>query len=158
MSSHSPETCSQADWRFRIARGDEMYRNYPFLSEDSVLRNEAEWFPAMTASATPGGIVTRETYDSLVVQIKNELRKNLPYDALFFDIHGAMSVVGMDDPEGDLILKMREVIGEEPLISTSMDLHGSVSHRLAENTDLITCFRMAPHEDRYISKRRTVSN
>ena len=143
---------------FRIARGDEMYRNYPFLSEDSVLRNEAEWFPAMTASATPGGIVTRETYDSLVVQIQNELRKNLPYDALFFDIHGAMSVVGMDDPEGDLILKMREVIGEEPLISTSMDLHGSVSHRLAENTDLITCFRMAPHEDRYISKRRTVSN
>lgn len=53
--------------------------------------------------------------------------KNLPYDGLFFDIHGAMSVVGLDDPEGDLITRVRKVVGPETIISTSMDLHGNVS-------------------------------
>jgi microcystin degradation protein MlrC len=82
----------------------------------------------------------------------------VPYDGLFFDIHGAMSVVGLDDPEGDFIVKIREVIGKEPIISTSMDLHGNVTERLAQHSDLITCYRMAPHEDAIESKKRAVDN
>ncbi len=39
-----------------------------------------------------------------------------------------------------------------------MDLHGNVSWRLAENTDLITCYRMAPHEDAMETKQRAVQN
>ncbi len=155
-STFSPAQTSRES--FRISQSDEVLKSYPFLHPDSVLYQQAEWLPAFTARATPGGIVTRETYDSLVKDLLTQLEKNKPYDALFFDIHGAMSVVGLDDPEGDLILKIREVIGNEPLISTSMDLHGCVSPRLAENTDLITCYRMAPHEDAMISKRRTVQN
>ena len=143
---------------FWIRKGTEVFKNYPFLNEDSILRQKAIWLPAMTARATPGGIVTKECYDTLVQQLVDELKKNMPYDALFFDIHGAMSVVGLDDPEGDLILKVREVIGNDALISTSMDLHGCVSQRLAKNSDLITCYRMAPHEDAMISRRRAVSN
>lgn len=72
------------------------------------------------------------------------LKEALPLDGLLLDIHGAMSVVGLDDPEGDLIVRIREVIGKDVVISTTMDLHGSVSERLAENTDLITCYSL-PH-------------
>ena len=79
-------------------------------------------------------------------------------EGLFFDIHGAMSVQGLDDPEGDFITRIRKVIGNKTFISTSMDLHGNVSKILAENTDLITCYRMAPHEDAIESKRRAVEN
>jgi len=39
-----------------------------------------------------------------------------------------------------------------------MDLHGNVSKRLAQHTDLITCYRMAPHEDALESKQRAVDN
>ena len=39
-----------------------------------------------------------------------------------------------------------------------MDLHGNVSWRLAAQSDLITCFRMAPHEDEVASKQRAVEN
>lgn len=40
-------------------------------------------------------------------KILTGLEANKPYDGLFFDIHGAMSVEGVDDPEGDLILRVR---------------------------------------------------
>jgi microcystin degradation protein MlrC len=93
-----------------------------------------------------------------VGKILDSLKKNGPFDGLFFDIHGAMSVVGLEDPEGDLITRIRKVTGNKTLISTSMDLHGNVSWRLARHTDLITCYRMAPHEDAMETKRRAVQN
>lgn len=155
-STFSPAQTTEES--FRVRKGEQVLRSYSFISKDSILGQKATWLPAVVSSATPGGIVTMETYQSLLKQTLDELRKNLPYDGLFLDIHGAMSVVGMDDPEGDFIEQIRKVIGPKTIISTCMDLHGNVTHRLAKNTDLMTCYRMAPHEDTRDSKRRAVSN
>ena len=143
---------------FQINIGDDIYKLYPFLSSDSLNRMRAIWIPTLRARSLPGGIVTREAYESIVTQTLNLLKRNGPYDGLFLDIHGAMSVVGLDDPEGDYIIRIREVVGKETIISTSMDLHGNVSWRLAQNTDLITCYRMAPHEDALETKKRAIEN
>lgn len=155
-STFSPAQSHEED--FRTRRGDEIFSYYPFLSEDSPNRKRAEWIPTLRGHAIPGGIVTREAYESLVTETLERLEKNGPYDGIFFDIHGAMSVVGLDDPEGDFIVRIREVVGKKPVISTSMDLHGNVSRRLAAHTDLITCYRMAPHEDALESKQRALEN
>ena len=143
---------------FRQREGEALLSNYPYLNPDSTMGKGAVWLPAMLASATPGGIVTRETYETLVNKTLDMIRGNMPYDAFFYHIHGAMSVVGLDDPEGDFLERIRGIIGNEAIVSTSMDLHGNVSMRLAEYTDLITCYRMAPHEDAAISTRRAVAN
>lgn len=143
---------------FHAKTGDDVFSSYPFLSPDSLHRKRANWIPTLRGHALPGGIVTREAYESLVAKTLDMLEKNGPYDGLFFDIHGAMSVEGLDDPEGDFIVRVREVVGKETIISTSMDLHGNVSRRLARNTDLITCYRMAPHEDALETKKRAVEN
>ena len=143
---------------FHADVGEEVLGKYPFLSADSLDRKRALWFPTLQGHALPGGMVTREAYESLLKKTTDMLKENLPYDGLFLDIHGAMSVEGLDDPEGDFIAKVREVVGAETLISTSMDLHGNVSERLAHQSDLITCYRMAPHEDALESKKRAVDN
>jgi microcystin degradation protein MlrC len=143
---------------FNIKVGDDILKLYPFLSPDSLNRRRAKWVPTLRARSLPGGIVTREAYESLVTQTLDLLEENGPYDGLFLDIHGAMSVVGLDDPEGDYIVRIREVVGKKTIISTSMDLHGNVSWRLAKTTDLITCYRMAPHEDYLETKKRAIEN
>jgi microcystin degradation protein MlrC len=155
-STFSPAQTHEA--AFHAQQGEAIMENYPFLAAGSENRVRATWFPALRGKSLPGGIVTREAYESLMKKMLDQLRRNLPYDGLFFDIHGAMSVVGLDDPEGDMIARIREVVGEETLISTSMDLHGNVSQRLAHQSDLITCYRMAPHEDAISSKRRALEN
>lgn len=155
-STFSPALTREDAFHARI--GDEIFDYYPFMSTNSSQRKAAEWYPTLRGHALPGGTVTRETYESLVKKTLDMLAENAPYDGLFFDIHGAMSVVGLDDPEGDFIERIRAVIGKETLISTSMDLHGNVSWRLAQNSDLITCYRMAPHEDALESKQRAVDN
>jgi len=143
---------------FHARTGEDVFSYYPFFASDSTNRKRADWVPTLKGHALPGGIVTRVAYESLVTKTLDMLRQNLPYDGLFFDIHGAMSVVGLDDPEGDFITRIRGVIGTETIISTSMDLHGNVSRRLAQHSDLITCYRMAPHEDAMESKKRAVDN
>ncbi len=155
-STFSPAVTHEEAFRARV--GDDVFSYYPFFSPDSGLIDRAVWLPTLRGHAMPGGIVTREAYESLVTKTLDMLKETLPLDGLFFDIHGAMSVQGLDDPEGDFIIRVREVVGTDVLISTSMDLHGCVSPRLAQNSDLITCYRLAPHEDALESKKRAVTN
>ena len=155
-STFSPARSHEA--AFRVKRGDEVFTSYPFYAPDAPLMARAEYFPALTGRAIPGGMVTRESYERMMGETLDRLRQNLPYDGLLFDIHGAMSVEGVDDPEGDMIARIRAVVGDDTLISTSMDLHGNVSWRLAEESDLITAYRMAPHEDEVESRQRALEN
>ncbi|ACU62667.1 M81 family metallopeptidase [Chitinophaga pinensis] len=155
-STFSPALTNEEAFHARYA--SEVFNAYPFFGVDAPLRSRAVWVPAIVGKSLPGGAVTREAYESLVNKTLDSLKKHAPYDGLFFDIHGAMSVVGLEDPEGDFITRIRKAIGTKTIISTSMDLHGNVSWRLAANTDLITCYRMAPHEDAMETKERAVRN
>ena len=155
-STFSPALTDEA--AFHIMYGKNVFAFYPFLSADSPLLKRAYWIPAVVGYALPGGAVTRAAYESLVGKMLDSLKRNVPYDGLYFDIHGAMSVVGLDDPEGDMLKRIRTVVGYNTIISTSMDLHGNVTESLAKNTDLITCHRTAPHEDGMETKQRAVEN
>ncbi|MFS4416899.1 M81 family metallopeptidase [Maribacter sp. 2307ULW6-5] len=155
-STFSPAQTEEAAFHARI--GDSIFGRYPFFKEGSDIRERAQWVPTLLGKSLPGGIVTREAYESMVGKTLKMLEENGPYDGLFFDIHGAMSVVGLEDAEGDLIKRIREVVGKDVMISTSMDLHGNVTKTLAEHSDLITCYRMAPHEDALESKARAITN
>ncbi|ASV31756.1 M81 family metallopeptidase [Maribacter cobaltidurans] len=153
-STFSPAQTEEAAFHARI--GDSIFGRYSFFDADSDIRQQADWVPTLLGKSIPGGIVTREAYESMVNKTLTMLKENGPYDGIWFDIHGAMSVVGLEDAEGDLITRIREVVGPDVLISTSMDLHGNVSETLAKQSDLITCYRMAPHEDALESKERSI--
>ena len=157
-STFSPAVSNMDAFKARTDIGEKIFNKYSFLSKESFNRTRANWFPTIVAKSLPGGIVSRETYDSLLNNTLSSLRKNLPYDGLFLDLHGAMSVEGLIDAEGDYIKKVREVVGYKTIISTSMDLHGNVSKKLVNESDLITCYRMAPHEDAMESKQRALEN
>ncbi|HEY0890759.1 MAG TPA: M81 family metallopeptidase [Nocardioides sp.] len=156
-STFSPARTEAA--AFHPVRGEEILHRYDtFLGPGSHLREAAEWHPALVGKALPGGIVTAEAFAALTDEIIDRLAAMPPVDGLWYDIHGAMTVEGVEDAELVLLRRIRAVVGPEVLISTTMDLHGNVSRELAHLTDLITCFRMAPHEDELETKERGVRN
>ncbi|HIC90006.1 MAG TPA: M81 family peptidase, partial [Anaerolineae bacterium] len=69
----------------------------------------------------------------------------------------AMHVQGMDDAEGDWVSAARQVVGPDCLISASLDLHGNVSQRLAEQMDILTACRTAPHVDAPQTREKAVA-
>ncbi|MDR1851106.1 MAG: M81 family metallopeptidase [Propionibacteriaceae bacterium] len=154
-STFSPMTTEYE--AFTCRRGEELLSYYPFFDE---FRRFARWLPVMQARSLPGGAVSAEAYRRMKAEIIDGLRSEIqsggPLDGLYFDIHGAMSVIGMEDAEADLAVAVRNVVGDECLISASMDLHGNVSRALLDQVDLITCYQMAPHEDEWNTKERAV--
>jgi microcystin degradation protein MlrC len=146
---------------FHPRRGKEVIKKYPFLHPGTPLDQAAEWRGAFIGHALPGGIVTRDAFEELAGEIITRLKdmvSSTAIDGLWFDIHGAMCVEDMDDAEFGLLHRIRTVIGADVVVSASMDLHGNVSRELAHQTDLITCYRMAPHEDAWDTKERACRN
>lgn len=149
-STFSPHRSGPSD--FTVVRGDELLARYDELSD------HVDWLPLVHARALPGGAVERDFYESLKDELLRELRDAFPLDGVFLDIHGAMSVVGMTDAEGDLATAVREVVGPGALISASMDPHGNMSRRLVTALDLATSHRMSPHEDALLTRKRAAAN
>ncbi|MDO5065757.1 MAG: M81 family metallopeptidase [Propionibacteriaceae bacterium] len=146
------------DDAFTLREGEELLSYYPFLEIGRDLREAAEWVPLHHGRALPGGPVPRGTYQRMKDRILELAKQQGPFDGFLLDLHGAMSVIGMRDAEADLTTALREVIGPTPLISCTQDLHGNVSAALVEQVDLITCYRMAPHEDWMNTKERAAHN
>lgn len=155
-STFSPHT--SGDEAFTIRRGEGLLSYYPFLGIGEPLRAAADWVPLIHGRSLPGGAVEPPTYQGMKEALLAGVAEAGPFDGFFFDIHGAMSVIGMDDAEGDLATALRDALGDETLVSAAMDLHGNVSTALFDAVDLITCYRMAPHEDWLNTKQRAVFN
>ncbi|KAI1268772.1 MlrC C-terminus superfamily protein [Xylariaceae sp. FL1019] len=146
---------------FQIHRGNEIIAKYKFIRPGTPLGDAVDWRGALTGNALPGGIVTRDAFETLSDEIISRLKDivaSVKLDGLWFDIHGAMCVGGIDDAEYELLKRCRRIIGPDVLVSASMDLHGNVSRELAHQTDLITCYRTAPHIDTWETRERACKN
>ena len=129
-----------------------------YLSPDSAMGQAATWLPTQIGYGGGRGPVTKESYDAFVEKTLEMIKANMPYDAFWFYNHGACSVEGVADPEGEFMEKVRSLIGNDVLTTTTMDLHGNTSWLVALNSDLITTYRQAPHADSRESHRRGVVN
>ncbi|KAK5958316.1 hypothetical protein OHC33_000158 [Knufia fluminis] len=166
-STFSPQRTRLPE-QFHPYRGNDICNDKyaSFLGPDTQLRKEADWRGALIGHALPGGVVTRELFDTLGSEICSRLleivldakKQGRKLDGLWFDIHGAMVVEGLNDAEFVLLDRIRKVIGDDVLVSASMDLHGNVSRELAHGCDLISCYRTAPHVDVKETKERACWN
>jgi microcystin degradation protein MlrC len=136
---------------FRVARGREL-GDTPFFSQ--LKRYPYPFQPTLFANAVPGGPVEAKTYQKLKSEFLERVKALLPLDGLYLVMHGAMSVEGMQDADGDWIASAREVVGKDCLITASFDLHGSLSHRTIDNLDMLSAYRTAPHIDREETTKR----
>ncbi|MFH8346609.1 M81 family metallopeptidase [Streptomyces sp. NPDC018045] len=139
---------------FRVTRGAALLDRYTWTQPGADLADGVEWVPLVHAVALPGGPVERETYDRIMSELVTRIREAGPLDGMVLDIHGAMSVVGLDDAEADLADAVRAALGPDVLVSAAMDLHGNVSRRFADRLDLLTAHRLAPHEDAWETRER----
>jgi microcystin degradation protein MlrC len=102
--------------------------------------------PTVWAAASPSAQVTRDAYERLAGEIVDGIRAALPIDAVYLDLHGAMVAEHLDDGEGELITRVRAVVGEIPII-VSLDLHANMTRAMLTTADALVCYRTYPHID-----------
>lgn len=100
-----------------------------------------------TAWAEPAGMLNRQAFEFIRDEILEQLRAAMPVDGVQLCLHGAMCAVGYDDPEGDLIERIRGIVGPEVPIAATLDLHGQLSARRVAMSDILVAFKEFPHTD-----------
>ncbi|PXA99077.1 microcystin LR degradation protein MlrC-like protein [Nostoc sp. 3335mG] len=106
----------------------------------TLIEGSASW-------ADPAGLVARATYEELRDAILGQLRAALPVDAVVMGLHGAMVAQGYDDPEGDLLSRMRAIVGPDVLICAELDPHSHLTAQRAAAADFFVYFKEFPHTD-----------
>jgi microcystin degradation protein MlrC len=97
--------------------------------------------------AEPSGAVSREAYEQLRDEILDQLRAAIPVDGVLLGLHGAMVAFGYDDCEGDLIARVREMVGPETVIGVEHDPHCHLTEKRIASSDILICFKEFPHTD-----------
>lgn len=99
------------------------------------------------AWADPAGIVARGTYEGLRDEILGQLAAAGPVDAVVLGLHGAMVAQGYEDAEGDLLTRIRAMIGPDVLLCAELDPHSHLTAQRVAAADFFTVFKEFPHTD-----------
>lgn len=107
-----------------------------------------EAVPAVGEHALPSGPVVPELLEQVTAGILAAAEAAGPLDGVALALHGAMVGVASDDPEAELLARVRAVPSLRALpIIAGCDLHGNPSAALVDALDALCVYRRNPHDD-----------
>jgi microcystin degradation protein MlrC len=109
--------------------------------------NGWELVPTIFAAATPSAHVTKDAYERIAKVMVDGIASAGPIDAVYLDLHGAMVAEHFDDGEGEILSRVRKVIGKDMPLVVSLDLHANVTPEMVEHADALIAYRTYPHVD-----------
>jgi microcystin degradation protein MlrC len=106
-----------------------------------------ELVPTISCGASPSAHVTRVAFERVAKAMIDGIKAAGPLDAVYLDLHGAMVTEHLDDGEGEILARVRRVIGNDLPLVVSLDLHANVTPRMVEHADALIAYRSYPHVD-----------
>lgn len=111
----------------------------------------ADIVPAMAVSATPGPVIEREAFEYYWDKLANAIRDADPLDGIGLALHGAMALEDHHDGDGLILERVRELVGDDVPVVSTLDLHTNVTEAMAANADALVAYENYPHTDMYES-------
>jgi microcystin degradation protein MlrC len=103
----------------------------------------------VSANANPSGTVTDDAFETIGGMIVDAAERQGPIDGVLFHLHGAMVTESHEDGEGELLERLRGVLGPDVPIVVTLDLHANVTEKMADMASALIAFRSYPHIDQY---------
>ena len=113
----------------------------------AATRAKYDLLPLLWCSASPSGRVTRDAYERIAGELCRRLSEALPLDGLFLDLHGAMVAEHLADGEGELLARVRRIVGPDLPIVCSLDFHANITKAMVDRSTAMTAYRSYPHVD-----------
>ncbi len=109
--------------------------------------------PRGARGGSSGSWITKEAFDKYSYGIAEDLRQAGHLDGVFLALHGAMAVTGFLKPEAEIVRRVREVVGDIPIMVT-LDLHANEDHELSDAADAVFIIKRYPHYDTTLQGER----
>jgi microcystin degradation protein MlrC len=98
-------------------------------------------------AASPAGTTNRADYEAMRDEILDQVQQALPLDGVLLGLHGAMVAHGYDDVEGDVIERVRGIVGPGCRIGVELDPHCHLTLLRVRMSDFIVLYKEFPHTD-----------
>ena len=122
--------------------------NIPIAGAVEALRAKGhELLPLCWCSAPPSAHVEREAYERVAGAILDDLAAQMPVDGVYLDLHGAMVAEHYEDGEGELLRRIRALVGDAVPIVTSLDYHTNMTPEMVRHASAMVGYRTYPHID-----------
>ena len=106
-----------------------------------------ELVPTIACAASPSAHVTEEAFERVVKAMVDGIAAAGRLDAVYLDLHGAMVTEHLDDGEGEILARVRKLIGTGLPLVVSLDLHANVTPQMMRHADALIAYRTYPHVD-----------
>ncbi|MBT6095579.1 MAG: M81 family metallopeptidase [Rhodospirillaceae bacterium] len=158
-NSFAPTTTEQDFRTLCYMAGDEMLADIAkenpsipaeitaFHAEMNTRGMDWEPVPILITGAEPGGPVDEAFFQRTKAEMQHRLRDAGAIDGVFCSLHGAMTSTGGDDPDGELLEMVRDLVGPDVPILSTLDLHANISERMVEKADVLVSYITNPHVD-----------
>jgi microcystin degradation protein MlrC len=105
--------------------------------------------PSIWAGASPSSYITRDAFERIAQALLDDVRAALAQglDAIYLDLHGAAVAEHVDDCDGELLTRLRALVGPQLPIVASLDLHANVTQTMLAQADALVAYRTYPHVD-----------
>jgi microcystin degradation protein MlrC len=113
-----------------------------------------EVVPLAWAAAAPASYVTEDAYERMWTLFDEDLKKLGPFDAIYLDLHGAMVAENTEDGEGELLKRIRTIVGGAMPIVASLDYHANLTPEMASLATALVGYRTYPHIDMAVTGKR----
>lgn len=110
----------------------------------------------MVAGAQPGGTTTRAAWEQLRDELLGDLERAMPVDMVLLGLHGAMVADGVDDCEGDLLRRVRAIVGPRVVVGAELDPHAHLSETMVEQATVLVAYKEYPHTDIFVRAQELV--
>ncbi len=100
----------------------------------------------LSVAAGPSGYVTRGAFDWICRPIVDRVCEG-NHNGILLALHGAMVPEFCEDGEGELLQRIRAVVGPSMPIAVSLDPHANVTQLMCELADILISFKTYPHVD-----------
>jgi microcystin degradation protein MlrC len=112
-----------------------------------VAADEFDLVPIVWASAEPCSYVSDDAFDRIAGMICDGVAGAGRLDGIYLDLHGAMVTASHEDGEGELLSRLRRLVGADLPIVASLDMHANVTRAMVELSDALAIYRTYPHVD-----------
>src|SRR5580658_6828180 len=116
--------------------------------------------PLAWAFANPAGPVQDEAFERITALNCALLSMALddgPLDGVYLDLHGAAMVDSFPDAEGELLRRVRAIVGPTLPLTISLDPHANLTQAMVMLTDVVVPFRTYPHVDMHEAGARAAT-
>jgi microcystin degradation protein MlrC len=103
--------------------------------------------PLFHADLNPMGTITEEAFETLVSRMLARIEANGPFDVVLLALHGAAVAEHQPDADGEIIERVRRLVGSEVVIGVALDMHANISERMVKNSTVINAYLTNPHVD-----------